>query len=219
MALAISLQAADSISSYNALRTEVAAWLNRDDLTDRIPGFIRLFESRLNRILRTPEMESSVLLSVSSEDTQLPTDFMAMRELYIEGVPRRPLRNMSPDGLAAEFSGVSGIPVAYAITGRTIKLAPPPASTISLRLVYFARIVSLNDSNPNNWLLLQAPDLYLYGTLLQAAAFIDDPERVAQWKAAHDEALAEVLQAGNLSRWGAAPIVPNTVSQVRHATC
>lgn len=219
MALAISLNAADSISSFNALRTEVAAWLNRDDLTDRIPGFIRLFESRINRVLRTPEMESSILLSVANEDTQLPTDFLAMRELYIEGTPRRPLRNMSPDGLATEFSGAAGIPVAYSITGRTIKLAPPPADVVALRLVYFARIVSLNDSNPNNWLLLQAPDLYLYGTLLQASAFIDDPEKVALWKSAHDEALAEVLQAGNMSRWGAAPIVPNTVAQVRHATC
>lgn len=219
MSLAVSLTSTDAISSFNALQTEVAAWLNRDDLTARIPGFVRLFESRINRILRTPDMETSVILSVSSEDTQLPSDFLQMRELYVEGTPRRSLRNMSPDGMASEFSGVAGCPLAYAITGRVLKLAPPPSDTVALRLVYFARIGSLTDANPSNWLLIQAPDLYLYGTLLQAAAFIDDPERIAQWKAAHDEALAELSQAGTLSRWGASPLVPNTVTQVSGVRC
>ena len=42
-----------AISNYTELKTAVANWLDRDDLTDRIPEFIALAESRFNRLLRS----------------------------------------------------------------------------------------------------------------------------------------------------------------------
>ena len=50
-----------AISNYTELKTAVANWLDRDDLTDRIPEFIALAESRFNRLLRIRAMESSRL--------------------------------------------------------------------------------------------------------------------------------------------------------------
>ena len=41
-----------AIGTYAELKTAVANWLDRDDLTDRIPEFIALAEAKMNRNLR-----------------------------------------------------------------------------------------------------------------------------------------------------------------------
>ncbi len=46
-----------SISTYAELQTAVGNWLNRADLTARIPEFIELFEARVKRDLRVRQME------------------------------------------------------------------------------------------------------------------------------------------------------------------
>ena len=47
-----------AISNYTELQTAVANWLDRDDLTNRIPEFISLCEARFNRTLRLRAMET-----------------------------------------------------------------------------------------------------------------------------------------------------------------
>ena len=47
-----------AIGTYAELQTAVANWLDRDDLTARIPEFITLAEARFNRLLRLRSMES-----------------------------------------------------------------------------------------------------------------------------------------------------------------
>ena len=46
-----------AIDSYTKLKTSVATWLDRDDLTDNIPDFISLAEDRINRHIRVRSME------------------------------------------------------------------------------------------------------------------------------------------------------------------
>jgi hypothetical protein len=38
-----------AISTYTDLKTSIASWLNRDDLTSVIPDFISLAEAGINR--------------------------------------------------------------------------------------------------------------------------------------------------------------------------
>ena len=45
-----------SITTYAELKTAIASWLNRDDLTSVIPDFIALTEAALNRDLRHLQM-------------------------------------------------------------------------------------------------------------------------------------------------------------------
>jgi hypothetical protein len=60
-----------TIATYSELLTELDAWLNRSDLTARIPTFIRLFESRANRQLRVPEMALAEQLRDGQRGSQL----------------------------------------------------------------------------------------------------------------------------------------------------
>jgi hypothetical protein len=219
MSIALNTNPPGAIDNYADLVTEIAEWLNRTDLNARIPGFIRLCESRLNRLLRTPDMETTAPIVATAEDNALPLDFLAMRSLYIEGSPDRPLNEYSPNSMARAYSGSAGIPVGFAVFSGILRLVPPPAASTTLQMVYFAKLTPLTDGLPSNWLLESHADIYLYGTLLCASAFVDDPARVQQWKAAYDEAIGELISAGAKARYGSGPLVPTAVRQVSGVTC
>lgn len=219
MAIAFTYIPPGSIGTYDDLVAKVAAWMDRDDLLPRVPDFIALLEARLNRTLRTPDMEVVTTLAVTGERVALPLDCLQVRALHLDGVPDRPLDAMSPNAVAQRFGGQAGCPRAYAIAGRSLTLSPPPASPVTLSLTYWQRIPSLSSALPTNWLLDAHPDIYLYGALVQAEAYLANDERVSLWKSAHDEALGELVQAGERARWGAGPLVPNTVRQTRGARC
>ena len=65
---------------------------------------------------------------------------------------------------------------------------------------YYQDIEPLSDTNTSNWLLEDAPDIYLYASLVEAEAFIKNDERVAGWKAALDTAIADLQQNDNDSQ-------------------
>ena len=45
-----------ALTTYNELKTSLADWLNRQDLTSTIPDFISLAEAQIERQLRTRQM-------------------------------------------------------------------------------------------------------------------------------------------------------------------
>ena len=45
-----------ALSTYSELKTSVADWLNRSDLTSAVPDFISLAEAQVERRLRTRQM-------------------------------------------------------------------------------------------------------------------------------------------------------------------
>ena len=65
-----------AIASYADLKTSIANFLARSDLTAQIPDFIQLAEARINRELETREQEkrSTATLVAGDEYISLPTD-------------------------------------------------------------------------------------------------------------------------------------------------
>jgi hypothetical protein len=219
MSISLDYSVPGAIPNYKALQSTVADWLDRDDLGAKIPTFITLAEAMFNRELRSKEMEKTVTGAVSSEDAELPTDYLAMRAIYEEGSPDRPLKGTSPTSERLVSDGTPGQPQWYALVSGGIRLIPPPASTILLTMDYFGRIPSLSSSQPSNWLLDKHPDAYLYGALYMAEAHLDNATRAAQWKSLVDEVLAKLNRSSRNDRYGAGPLVPNGVTQVRGAAC
>lgn len=193
-----------TIASYSELVSEMGEWLNRADLASKIPTFIRLFEARMNRRLRTPDMEQTFTRTtiVGTDTYALNSRVRQLRQVYIDASPKIVLRAMSPSALKGAFPFSSeGNPSAYTIIGENLVLAPAPASEQTLAYSGYATLSGLSDSSTTNWLLDDHPDLYLFGSLARAEAYLKDDARVAVWKAAEDEALAEVAKEGNAKRY------------------
>jgi hypothetical protein len=199
-----------TIASYDELVDELALWLNRADLTARIPTFIRLFEARMNRILRNPDMVCTATQdTVADTDTYaLPSNFRELETVYLNTDPKCVLQGMTQAVLRNTYTGsTSGQPVAYAVVGESLILAPTPDAAYTMVISGFETLTALNSGNQTNWLLDDHPDLYLFGSLARAEAYLKDDERVGVWKGAEDEILGEALREANAKRLPAGPLM------------
>lgn len=204
---------------YSGLVSEVANWLNRDDLTGDIPSFIEKFEDRFNRLVRAREV--TTLWAVTDGVYALPSDFRRLRKLAVDGSPDTQLVQVSPEDAVKLYGGATGTPAAYSIEGdadgvQTLYLHP--VGTESLRVTYYSKLPALTALAPTNWLSDDHGDIYLSGALFYAASYIDDPDQAAKFGAYVDQAIAELNTALRNDKWGT-PLAPRGPVQVRGARC
>ena len=196
-----------AISTKAELHTAVANWLNRSDLTSRIPEFIALSEASFNRNLRTREMLVRSTASVTGQYVSLPTDFLEMLNIELTSTtpPKRLVYITSDrsDDYREKENNKTGKPSYYTIEGDSIQLLPTPDATYTLQLNYYqdiSALAALADSG-NNWLLLAHPDVYLYGTLMQASPYIMDPQSAQQWDGLLARSIQELQASDDKSRY------------------
>ena len=174
-----------AINTYSTLQTAVANWLDRSDLTDRVPEFIALAEATFNRVLRLRAMETTVADATpsGSKEDALPTGYLQMREIHLTTTPVVSLAYITPEIMYRIRAGsTSGKPNSYTIVGDNILFGPTPDGVYDYSMTYYKSFDALADGTQTNWLILNAPDLYLYGTLLQAEPFLMNDQRVPLWE-------------------------------------
>lgn len=213
MSIAIPTYAPGSITSYNELVTEIRDMMDDVDYDqEAIDRALRKAEAEFNRTLRTPDMETRAVFTITSEMTQLPDDFLEMRFIFVEGMPDQPLASMSPAGMLANYYGRSGCPMAYTIEGNYLRVGP--VGNAAVEMVYYARIGALTSAMVSNWLLRKHPDLYVAGVMYHLARRERDQDGMSQ-AAQEVSALTDSINASARSaRWGSAPLTPRGVSQV-----
>jgi hypothetical protein len=189
-----------ALSTYSELQTGVANWLDRDDLTSRIPEFIALCEDTLNKRLRIRAMEQRVTTTVSAEYVSLPTGFLEMRNFQLNTSPKQTLRYVTPEYIDTFWAGsVTGQPVVYTFVGGEIQLAPSPGGSYTAEMDFYEKWDLATDLT--NWLLTNAPSAYLYGSLLQAEPFLRDDKRISVWEQRFERSLMDIELADKRERW------------------
>jgi hypothetical protein len=69
-------------------------------------------------------------------------------------------------------------------------ISPTPDQAYPFEVLYYELPPLLDDSIQTNWLTEYAPQLLLYGTLLEATPFLKNDERIATWQQYYDRAAA-----------------------------
>lgn len=178
-----------AISTYEELKTAIASWLGRDDLSATIPDFITLFEAAAARKLRVRPMETSVIWTPVNGAVPLPSDFLGMRRLTWTGSTPVELSYVHPTYLRSLFPGAeAGIPSHYTVEASNILIRPVDDTDVDI--LYYARTPAV--SGALNWLLTSHPDAYLFGSLAEAHGFNIDPDQLALWKGRRDEVFDEI---------------------------
>ena len=195
-----------ALDTFSNLKTSIASWLHRADLTSQIPDFIDLCETKFNRVMRLSTMETRSSITVDSQYEDVPSGFLELRSIQITGDSGGMLSYLTPQQANDNYRGDTGIPRFYSIVGSTFAFYPPPSGTYTAELVYYAAIAALSDAAPTNWMLTNHPDVYLYGSLKEAEAFIKNDPRIQTWKAQYEEAIAQVMAADQRSRWSGSPM-------------
>lgn len=198
-----------SISTYDELIAAVGSWLARADLAAVTPDFVALAEARINRLIRTRDMETraTATTTAGSAYLALPGNFGGVRYVKLLSDPVRLLRPYTPQQIDSLWLGSDvGQPQVYAVVGDAFRLAPAPDTAYTVEISYNRKVQTLSSANPTNWLLTAHPDLYLYGALVAAAGYLGDDARVPVWKSQYDEALIELENQDAIDRWSGGPL-------------
>lgn len=205
-----------SISTYTELKTAVANFLARDDLTSQIPNFIQLAESRMSRELETRDQEKRATATLTSGDEYiaLPTDLREVRSITLATDPKTVLTYYSPTSLDSTFSsGGGGKPLGFSIVGGEMKLRPIPDSGYTAEIIYVGGLSALSDSNLTNVVLTRHPDAYLYGALAEAYAFLLDETRAAQYMQRFSLAIDEIKVDEQRAHYGTGSLQIQSIYQ------
>ena len=211
-----------ALSTYTELKDAIADWLDRSDLTSRIPDFIALAEARINRELRIRPMEVRSVAYTSSGQKyfNLPGGYLQMRNIQLNTNPTTPLEYITPEMLDRLYgSNTTGKPRAYTLIGDEIQLSPIPDAAYEIEMAFYENITSLGDGTSGtvtyNWLTQNAPDVLLYGSLMEAEPFIKNDERIPVWLNGYSNAIDKLQKADSRDRHsGSAMRIRNIYSGV-----
>jgi hypothetical protein len=199
-----------ALDTFAGLKTTIADYLNRDDLTSIIPSFIALAEAKFNRKLRTRQMVKRANGQIETAFFSYPSDWLSSKEFQLNTSPITRLEFVTEayaDQLRSSTFISTGKPRYYTIVGTQLEFIPTPDATYTAELTYYAKIPALSDSNTSNWLLAYAPDLYLYGALLEATPYLKDDERLATWSQMYINSLGDIEVADQRASVSSTPIV------------
>ena len=193
------------LATYSELKTSVANYLNRDDLTDVIPDFISLTENRMNRDLRVRAnmIRANTTTTSGTAFYNLPSDLIELRNItYNSGSQVYALAYLSPESGSREYGNiVSGAPKAYTNLGKNIELYPAPDGEYTIGINYYQQLTPLSNTNSTNNILQAFPDLYLYGSCLEGATYLNDSEQLQRFAGLYQKSLEDIKKAEDSARY------------------
>lgn len=199
-----------TITTYATLQSEIASWLNRDDLSSIIPTFIQFVESDVNSRLRHQKMVVRAQATSNQEYVQLPGDWLEAINIHIiDGA--QPLSYVTlNEADRINKQQIVTQPSFYSIMDDALEIVPAPGSNIDIEMIYYGKIPALSNQNTSNWLLVKAPDLYLYGSLVHAAPYLLDDQRVGLFANMYNSRLEALALESDKAVHSGGPLVART---------
>jgi len=186
-----------SVTNYGELKSTIADFLNRSDLTSVIPTFIDFAEAEFNRNLRVRQMVLRAEAQIDARFSAVPADFIEAKDLVIVTTnPVQPLEFITQQEMAQNRNTTytaASTPKYFSVVGGQFEFVPTPDQQYSLEMSYFAKIDALSDDADTNWLLTDYPDIYLYTSLMHSAPYLKDDERIGVWAQLAAKAREELI--------------------------
>jgi hypothetical protein len=192
------------ITSYGGLSTAIGDWMARSgdpDIAARIDDLIALVEERMylgtDEIdaagvpvfegIRIPEMyTANTSFALATNPVAPPTGMLELVEAYLNnanGGDGYPLDIVEESILDSYSSTDTGDPRKIALSGLNLRTWPDigTTTTYTLTLRYYGRLTTPSGTNSTNWILTNAPNVYLYGCLLEASLMTGDFDGAAKY--------------------------------------
>ncbi len=187
-----------STHNYSTLKKDIKLWTARND-TDfvaALPEFIHMTEQRIaygsaaplqSDPVRVRDMQKTVQITVTNGIGPLPDDYLEQQSMtwdsdFSKKVHYRPIEEFNT------LIGNGDVPTVFTIDDNQIRLLP--LATGKADFVYYAKYANLENDNDTNWLLINAPSIYLKGSLIEAYGFTRN-------QLAQASALADYVSAAN----------------------
>jgi len=196
-------------TDFTELQDSIRDWLVREDneVTDRIPSFIRLAEIRAAREIRTVRLMVVKEYTATQDDEDngylpLPADFNGMVNVSVarNGQQYR-LEFLSPaQYLNSGGNAGSGQPWACTIIGERFYTQPPQGAEATATFTYYALPPRLGALYQENILSRFYGDVLLYGSLAEAMPYLKDDKRLPNFGQLYDAALMNIRREDDALR-------------------
>lgn len=185
--------------TYDSLIEDVQVYAERTDspFVDQIPRFLMLTENRLAAEVRGLGVQKYVTGSINTATLAKPERWRETISFNVTSATGRIfLQNRSYDYCRAyNPTDATGVPRFYAdYEYEHYLICPTPNQSYNFELAYYERPEPLSASNQTSWFTQYAPQLLLYGCLLEAQPFLKRPERIQEFQALFDRALQALAQ-------------------------
>lgn len=207
--------------TYSSLVTSLEAYLQRTDslVISNIPNFISLAQIRIPRELKILGFRQEVTgnfdgTAQSSGIMQKPSDWRKTIAFYVGTGTNNNIhtpvferdydyvRSIYPDATAQDT------PRFYADADYEHWLVQPsPPSALPFKIPYYATLAQLDDTTQTNWLTVNAPDLLLYASLLEAVPFLKVDERIPVWQGYYNAAKQALMMQEIENKYDTAAVV------------
>lgn len=189
------------VTSYPTLLTAVADWLAKSNLTTFTPNFVQNWEEKF---FRQPKnfgrwMETSLSSAIASSVVAVPAAYLGLKHVYVDGSPASRLDRVSLNQLYGRYprGDSTGLPQWISRDTTNFVFGPIPDDDYTIKGVYWAKPTVLRSYTTGgadaaaHWIIVNAPDLALYGALCESAPFLQRDARLGTWKGLYQEALED----------------------------
>jgi len=200
--------------TYDEITSVALSYSDREsdaELPSKLDSFLRIVESRVDRVLKTQKMTIRTLLNTvqGQEYYGLPADFAGLRDIEIRGQDniggaareRVTLEYLTPEQMnsATGFSAGTGN-IYYTIIANQLQISPTQDNMV-LELVYYRKLPNLTANDNTNWLSDDNPDTYVFGLMVEISAFVKNPDATSLWNSRFKESLGEIDLDDSKARW------------------
>ena len=198
----------NSSVTYTSLLSDLRRYLERGFtqesdpyVYEQLPRLITLAERRIARELKvegfivpvTTTLQAGVSV-YAKPDRWRDTVSMRIDANAIQARSYEYIRNYWPD------DAQTGTPQFYAdYDYQHWLIAAAPAVDTSIEILYYEQPRFLGDETQTNFITEYAPDMLLYGSLLEAAPYLKNDQRLQIWQSLYDRA-AQALSGEDLKR-------------------
>jgi hypothetical protein len=204
------------IASYSTLLTAVQDYLVRSNLSTFAPNFVQNWEERF---YRQPKnfgrwMETALSSAISSSVLAVPAAYLGLKYAYVNGAPSSRLDRVSLNQLYGTYprGGDTGLPRWISRETTNFVFGPAPDSDYTIKGVYWAKPTVMRTYSTGgadaaaHWIIVNAPDLALYGALLEAEPFMKNDKRISVWKGLYDIAVQDYRDLNNEEDVSGSPV-------------
>ena len=205
--------------NYTEITTSALAYADRSEstaVTAQIDNFIRIVESRMNRLLTIEDMSMRYQFPFPNPTDgryDLPVDFSALQDISIVTVADTTKRNtlllVNPEQMN-DMTNTANIPASakrfYNVIANQLVIQPVIDDTQILEIVYYGNVLPLSPLNPTNWVSTNHPDAYIFGLLVEINSFMKDPAATQGWDARFTQAISEMIEADEVLVYSGTPL-------------
>lgn len=183
-------------TSYSGLKTEIADFYERNDLTSVVGTFVALCESEMQRELKLSYEETAGQIQIISGTGliagtgSLSSGYVSLRSVTWRGSPSRLLTYVPPTEFSRIHSASPTRAEYYTIEGDLIKTTSDESGYVDV--IYQLSFLPLSDSTTSNNILFYHPAAYLYGSLVHAAVYCKDFEGAIAYRKLFDNEVQQI---------------------------